>query len=445
MDVDYDATVYFLYMKHRGDWDCIVPSFHAFLKFATTLGGDEKGQLSHVDPLCYDRKILEHKLAYFRWKMVQRRNERSQKKQAAAAAAATAVPDEDLEDDVVFGGKARPSGHNVLARPLGERLRSIEEEVRARLPSLGLGCSASDTDSDTDGDGSSAPEIFFSGMDWSSVRLPGDEGFAWDDEEAASGGAEADRKLIARNAALEMKEEKSKEKARQQQQQLAAPPALSAQPHPQFASRFAANETFAPTSNTQARLREELAKLDESEREVSSLLADASEAGSVVDFSTLRRMLNPSRPKRPSQVVYDDDGYPANPADLPPAKDADALPELKDDVETASEETPAPAPPAVTAAAAAAAEAAPMPANAPPTAVPPTRPGRWAIIEHSDSESDDDVLPAYKPELIADPFAAGPTTQASKPSAAASAGGGKGKGGKGGYKGAPPASRGQLA
>eukprot|EP00754_Rhynchopus_humris_P010473 Rhum_TRINITY_DN14154_c9_g1::Rhum_TRINITY_DN14154_c9_g1_i1::g.70989::m.70989 len=283
-------------------------------------------------------------------------------------------------------------------------------------------------------------------MDWASVRLPGDEGFAWDDDDdeaAAGGGAEADRKLLARNAALEMKEEKSREKARQQQQQqqqrqkqLAAAPAASGAP---FASRLAASETFAPTSNTQARLREELAKLDESEREVNSLLADASEAGSVVDFSTLRRMLNPSRPKRPSQVVYDDDGYPANPADLPPAKDTDALPELKDDVETASEGTPAaaPAPPVAVAEAVTATKAS--------TAVAPSRPGRWAIIEHSDSESEEDVLPAYKPELIADPFAAPTAAQASKASAAASSGGGKGKGGKGGYKGAAPASRGQLA
>eukprot|EP00659_Diplonema_papillatum_P005957 gene5957-9144_t len=110
MDVDYDATVFFLYKKHEGDWEKIVRSFRSFLNFVQTLGPDEKRQLSHVEPEMMTERVLQHRLRYFVWRAEQKRRETRTTRHARTRV----VCDEDLEDDVVFGGKARPSSHNVL-------------------------------------------------------------------------------------------------------------------------------------------------------------------------------------------------------------------------------------------------------------------------------------------------------------------------------------------
>eukprot|EP01059_Diplonema_ambulator_P010172 TRINITY_DN20173_c0_g1_i1.p1 TRINITY_DN20173_c0_g1~~TRINITY_DN20173_c0_g1_i1.p1 ORF type:complete len:223 (+),score=47.47 TRINITY_DN20173_c0_g1_i1:596-1264(+) len=143
MELNYDATVYFLYRKHGGDMEKVLRSFRAFLKFAATLGNEECAQLEHVDEFYYTEEVLRSRVGYWEWKVGEMRRVKKERKQK-------------YEKDTVFGGTAVPSGHNVFKDSLKGRLDEIAAEVRTMLPTI------DDSDSDSAG---SIPEVFFSGVD----------------------------------------------------------------------------------------------------------------------------------------------------------------------------------------------------------------------------------------------------------------------------------------
>eukprot|EP01065_Artemidia_motanka_P027564 TRINITY_DN32756_c0_g1_i1.p1 TRINITY_DN32756_c0_g1~~TRINITY_DN32756_c0_g1_i1.p1 ORF type:complete len:428 (+),score=146.58 TRINITY_DN32756_c0_g1_i1:69-1286(+) len=160
LDVDLDSTVAFLKLKHAGDWDLVSRSFAAFLNFAATLGGDEAAMLRHVDPMSFTPRILENRWEYWCWRKQQSREKK-----------ARTVPALD-------GQACDPSGFNILKDSLRDQVQSIHQRVQDMLPSL------EGDDSDSSGSEDEMPEVFFSGYDWSKVRLPGDAG--WESPTAAS-------------------------------------------------------------------------------------------------------------------------------------------------------------------------------------------------------------------------------------------------------------------
>eukprot|EP01060_Flectonema_neradi_P019610 TRINITY_DN2684_c1_g1_i1.p1 TRINITY_DN2684_c1_g1~~TRINITY_DN2684_c1_g1_i1.p1 ORF type:complete len:374 (+),score=96.23 TRINITY_DN2684_c1_g1_i1:49-1122(+) len=271
MDIDYDATVFFLWKKHDGDWDKISKSFSVFLKFAESLGGMEEKQLCHVDPamLC-EPKILQHRLEYIKWKLSQKQESRKEKKKTKKLHSL-------LEEDSVFGGKSVPSGHNILKNSLSDRLAEIADEVRNSLPTID-----DHSDSDTDSEGS-LPEVFFSGYDWSKMKLPGDEGFNWESDDIDMT-ADIPHEKLTGQVAFEENEIKKEPTHRFKTPQ-------------ELAQQFFASETLPGPS----KVNDAINKLESyTNRGLEQQLA----AG---DMSFLKRMINPDRPKRPSEMKYEDD------------------------------------------------------------------------------------------------------------------------------------------
>eukprot|EP01064_Diplonema_japonicum_P015394 TRINITY_DN23125_c0_g1_i1.p1 TRINITY_DN23125_c0_g1~~TRINITY_DN23125_c0_g1_i1.p1 ORF type:complete len:356 (+),score=99.21 TRINITY_DN23125_c0_g1_i1:69-1070(+) len=256
MEVNYDATVYFLYKKHNGDMRSVAHSFRSFMKFANTLGGEEAARLGHVDEFYYTEEVLEQRVAYYEWKL---RSKREKKKKT-------------YEKDTVFGGLAIPSGHNILKGTLDSRMEEIADEVRKQLPSIGM------NDEDDASSDESLPEVFFSGIDWDKVKLPGDEGFSWD-----------------------------------AQPTIPETQTVRPTPHQNLAKTVLPRETLLPPSTITA-------DIDTLNSDFASLRAG--------DMSSLKRALNPNRPPRPSQCSYDVNGDPItgiNPAPALPDTDAAEL------------------------------------------------------------------------------------------------------------------------
>eukprot|EP01059_Diplonema_ambulator_P010173 TRINITY_DN20173_c0_g1_i2.p1 TRINITY_DN20173_c0_g1~~TRINITY_DN20173_c0_g1_i2.p1 ORF type:complete len:326 (+),score=108.72 TRINITY_DN20173_c0_g1_i2:596-1573(+) len=273
MELNYDATVYFLYRKHGGDMEKVLRSFRAFLKFAATLGNEECAQLEHVDEFYYTEEVLRSRVGYWEWKVGEMRRVKKERKQK-------------YEKDTVFGGTAVPSGHNVFKDSLKGRLDEIAAEVRTMLPTI------DDSDSDSAG---SIPEVFFSGVDWSKTKLPGDEGFHWD-----SSDNDVDDK--------------------------ADPPSMppSRTPHQDLAKEVLPPSTLLPPSTITS-------QLDSLPTET---LATQLRSG---DMSALKRALNPNRPLRPSQCRYDEDGNPLDGIEPATTDDADDAAMLKEFMEKAKQ------------------------------------------------------------------------------------------------------------
>ena len=332
MDIDYDATVYFLWKKHDGDWTKISNSFAAFLKFAQTLGGMQEKQLSHVDTsmLC-DPRILQHRVEYIRWKLSQKQEARRERKKSKLLHAG-------LEEDSVFGGKSVPSGHNVLQNSLGDRLAEIADEVRNNLPTI-----EEASDSDSDSENGSLPEVFFSGYDWSKMKLPGDEGFSWGECDDTNMDTDiSHEKLTGQDSLTNKKDSTTRFKTPQE-----------------LAQQFFSSETLPGPS----KVSEAICNLDSYKNRGG--LEEQLAAG---DMSFLKRMINPDRPKRPSEMKYEEDEDVEMDDEILKKESTSKIEitEMKSSIKTS--------------------------ATAAAVSTTAVRSNRWTVIEHSDSsdESDDE-------------------------------------------------------
>ena len=382
-DINYDATADYIYTRLGGDMDRVVPAYQAFLRFASHFP-EEQRQLSHVDTGMFDARILRHRVEYFQWKRSQAREAR----RAAKTATKLPLPVDPTEDtfgeDPIFGGSAAPSAHSVLTHSLSDQLKQMVNEVQVRLPNLDFEEDSSDDESE--------PEIFFSGLDWKTIKLPGDEGFSWD--------AEPEKEILQVEAKPEIKE---KEKEKEKEKPVVSSRAL--------ASKLLPSDVL-PTEGSLSKLRSELAKLSDSERFCQTLDDSHLSEG---DFALMKRAINPKRPKRPSDMAYDDDGFPLLTTDLPAAKEcpppSGVLPksfftEFPDDLRACESRIEEVAVEEVEVAMEMDAEEEQCQAK---VQAPASRPGRWTVIEHSDDSTSEE--------------------EAAVPQRGAK--GGKGKGGKG--------------
>eukprot|EP00755_Sulcionema_specki_P010661 Sspe_Gene.47077::Locus_23757_Transcript_1_3_Confidence_0.500_Length_1273::g.47077::m.47077 len=350
--VDLDATVHYLQTKHRGDWDKVAQSYRAFLAFMRTLGDEERMQLSHVDPAHYTPRILEHRWHYFCWKAGRKREEARRER---ATRLAKKQEDAQYERDMIFGGVAKPSGHNVLKDSLSDQLQKIQDEVRRNLPTIAMGLEDDDEgDSEEDEEVLEMPKIFFSGIDWEKAKLPGDPGWESGDDESS------------------------------------VPPPVQ---HNTFA-----RETLSAILPASQRLADSIAELERCQKTGPMADLDRIRMG---DLSALKRGFIPNRPPRPSECKYDEDDnddagdeyltaqfFKNMPAASVPAQNGTRHADIPNEVHP---EPPREVP----------VVRQPVPANDPhpstgtngngeDTAV--RRAGRWTVIEHSDDSDDDTDL-----------------------------------------------------
>eukprot|EP01062_Namystynia_karyoxenos_P072719 TRINITY_DN690_c0_g3_i1.p1 TRINITY_DN690_c0_g3~~TRINITY_DN690_c0_g3_i1.p1 ORF type:complete len:410 (+),score=96.52 TRINITY_DN690_c0_g3_i1:98-1327(+) len=346
-EVDLDATVAWLGLRHNHDWEAVAHSFAAFLNFVDTLGGDDKIRMRKVDPLSFTPRLLEHRWHYWCWRREQRRAEQAARPRGNGKKTRAAQLSAGLGEGVEEG----PSGFNILRDSLKAQVDDIHAQVQGMLPSL--------ADDDSSSDGDDMPEVFFSGHDWSKVKLPGDPG--WEDPDRSP-----PRAAKPQQAA----------KPRAPAPSPAAPPA-PAQPAADAAPRR--REPFGVFQRgfvSRPMMRPSECDPDDDD----ALEADFMRRLEQSD-SRQPRARSPSELDRLLSLVQADAASPEHPAHSAPA----ASP-------------PRQCPPAATADESSAKAASPprglqqKSAAAAQRAVP-QRPGRWQVIEHSDDSDDEPAAP----------------------------------------------------